>query len=134
MLEPVQIPPEGVPVKVKTVPTLQMVWSNPALTIGRGSTLTVVDFTLEQLVIVLVVVIEYTEVLVGLAIVDEVFVELKLNAGVQEYVFPPEAKRVTLLPKQIVDDGDTIKLGKGFTVTKTVSLALQPKVFVEVTI
>ncbi len=110
-----------------------MVWSNPALTIGRGSTLTVVDFTLEQLVIVLVVVIEYTEVLVGLAIVDEVFVELKLNAGVQEYVFPPEAKRVTLLPKQIVDDGDTIKLGKGFTVTKTVSLFLQPKVFVAVT-
>ena len=56
---------------------------------------------------------------------DAVFVELKLIGGVQEYVFPPKAERFVLLPKQIVDDGLTVKLGKGFIVIKTVSLDLQ---------
>ena len=73
-------------------------------------------------------------VIVGEAIVDDVFVELKLDTGIQEYVFNPVAVSVALLPIQIVDDGLVVKLGKGFIVTKTVSLDLQLNALLDVKI
>ena len=53
--------------------------------------------------------------------------------GIQLYDVAPEATRVALPPEQNVVSLETVSGGAAVTVTITVSVALQPNVFVAVT-
>ena len=74
-----------------------------------------------------VAVIEYVVVMVGEAVTLEPVTLLNPVAGDQEYVFPPAAESTVEEPLQIVgDDGLTVIVGSGSTVTVTLAFAVQP--------
>ena len=63
----------------------------------------------------------------GLATGLGILFALKPVAGVQLYEVAPLASNDTLLPEQMVaDDGATVTVGVGLTVTLTVCVALHP--------
>ena len=62
-------------------------------------------------------------------------VELRFVAGAHEYVEPPLAVIVVLLPVQMEGaDGFTVTVMEEFTVTVTVAVAVQPAALVPVTV
>ena len=65
-------------------------------------------------------------VLVGFATGLAIVVELKPVAGLQLYEIPPLADNVVNVPLQIVTSLPAFAVGKGFTVTITLSVAEQP--------
>ena len=74
-------------------------------------------------------------VAVGEAITDAPLVELNPVAGDQLYVDAPLAVRVVLPPGQYdAEEGVTVIVGKGFTVTVTVAVFVQPLAPVPVTV
>jgi hypothetical protein len=69
----------------------------------------------------------------GLADTEEPVVALSPVAGAQEYVLAPEALSVPAMPVQMVI-GETVMVGKGFTVTITVVVLIHPAAEVPVTV
>lgn len=71
----------------------------------------------------------------GVAITEKLVVVLSPVPGDQEYVLAPLAVSVVDWPEQIVVEvGDTLTVGNGFTVTVQVNLEEQPLEFVPVTV
>ena len=66
----------------------------------------------------------YVVVMVGVAVTVDKDVELKLPPGFQVYVLPPDTVNVLELPKQIADDGETVKFTALTTLTVTTALAV----------
>lgn len=73
----------------------------------------------------------------GLATTDAPVVADRPVDGLHEYVLPPEAVKVVLLPLQMVAlvvEDEMLKVGPATAVTLTVALAEQPKASTPVTV
>jgi hypothetical protein len=70
----------------------------------------------------------------GLAVTLAPIVAFNDVEGLHEYVFAPLAEIVTGCPLQMVCGGETTNTGKGFTVTMTCAVAVQPLLSVPVTV
>ena len=114
------MPPEGVFVNGTIVPE-QAAWSNPALALGKGLTVTVKIELFEQAVKVFVPTIVYVVVVKGFAVTVTPDVELKLVPGAQEYEFAPPAVNKVMAPLQIgLLVVDTVTTGEGLIVMLTI--------------
>lgn len=102
------------------------------VTVGAGFTVTVVAAVLVH-PFASVPVTVYVVVAEGLAVTDVPVVVLKPVPGVHEYVVPPVAVSVPLLPVQIVKEL-TPMFGNGLIVTVAIALPVQPDVDVPVTV
>ena len=120
--------PEPDPERVTLLPA-QMEASEPALTLGKGVTVTTTTSLLVQFPEVTVSVYEVVEpgVAIGFVIVDE----FKPVAGDQLKVPEPDPESVTLLPAQTVTSEPALAVGKDVTATTIASLLVQ---FPEVTV
>ena len=119
---PVEVPTLTLPFKLTFALLAQTVWLFPALTTGKGFTVTVIAPLLTQPVAIDVIVSVYVVVSVGLATGSEAVVELNAVAVVQLYAFPAtEAEPIlTAEPMQmeVLEPGFTA--GSGITVIVTV--------------
>jgi hypothetical protein len=103
-----------------------------SVTVGEGFTVTVTVVVLVHPA-PLVPVIVYVVVTVGEAETVAPVVALNPVAGAQAYVLAPLAVMLTELPLQIVGAaGFLVTVGKGFTVTVTVVVFVQPAALVPV--
>jgi hypothetical protein len=103
------------------------------LTVGSGFTVmvTVVKFVQPAAVVPVTV---YVVVAPGVAVTVAPVVWLSPVAGDQVYVAAPLAVKLVDPPMQIVDEeGVTVIVGTGFTVTVTVAVPVQPLAVVPVT-
>jgi hypothetical protein len=62
----------------------------------------------------------------GLAITLELMEELSDDDGLQEYAVAPEAISTVFCPMHTVTLGETVTMGRGFTVTVTCAVAVHP--------
>ena len=69
----------------------------------------------------------------GLATGFAILELLSVAAGVHAYVTPPEACNCTDWLTQMVSALEMLMVGRGFTVTSTVSFAIHPKLVVPLT-
>ena len=138
-LAAVEVKPTGTDVQLYVLPGTaaaprvvfapeQIVLSAPAAAAGKGVTVTITLLLFVQPVAVIVSTTVYVVFTVGLT-VGLAAVEVKpTGTDVQLYVLPgtAAAPRVVLVPEQIVLAAPAAAAGKGFTVTITLLLFVQP--------
>ena len=121
-------------VRVDVLPAQTVVEDAVKVKVGKAFMFTVIVCLFLQLLLSVAFTV-YVVVAVGVATTGVPLAELKLEAGLQVYVLAPAAVKVDVVPAQtVVEDAVKVKVGKGLTVTVTVSLLVQSAALVAFTV